>query len=82
MTLGAFIEAIKRAQTARYHWTRAASHLADRVKAIRGDFAGNVTIEFGFIVLFMVTLAIGAFDFGRLGHITSALSPLPVPDES
>ena len=74
MTLGAFIEAIKRAQTARCHWTRAASHLADRVKAIRGDFAGNVTIEFGFIVLFMVTLAIGAFDFGRLGYSKIAVT--------
>jgi Flp pilus assembly protein TadG len=74
MMLGAFIEAIKRAQTARCHWIRAASHLADRVKAIRGDFAGNVTIEFGFIVLFMVTLAIGAFDFGRLGYSKIAVT--------
>ena len=74
MMLGAFIEAIKRAQTARCHWIRAASHLADRVKAIRGDFAGNVTIEFGFIILILVTLAIGAFDFGRLGYSKIAVT--------
>ena len=30
----------------------------------RGN-AGNVTIEFGFVILFMVTLALGAYDFGK-----------------
>lgn len=38
--------------------------------------AGNVTIEFGFVILFMATLAVGAYDFGNLGYqkiaITSA----------
>jgi Flp pilus assembly protein TadG len=38
--------------------------------------AGNVTIEFGFVILFMITLGIGAYDFGNLGYqkiaITSA----------
>ena len=38
--------------------------------------AGNVTIEFGFVILFMITLALGAYDFGNLGYqkiaITSA----------
>ncbi|NIR45886.1 MAG: hypothetical protein GWM93_17065 [Gemmatimonadetes bacterium] len=29
--------------------------------------AGNVTIEFGFVILFMASLALGAVDFGRLG---------------
>ncbi len=37
---------------------------------------GNVTIEFGFVILFMATLAVGAYDFGNLGYqkiaITSA----------
>ncbi len=33
----------------------------------RGN-AGNVTIEFGFVILFMVTLALGAYDFGNLGY--------------
>ena len=32
------------------------------------DSAGNVTIEFGFVILFMVTLALGAYDFGNLGY--------------
>ncbi len=32
------------------------------------DDAGNVTIEFGFVILFMVTLALGAYDFGNLGY--------------
>ena len=32
------------------------------------DNAGNVTIEFGFVILFMVTLALGAYDFGNLGY--------------
>ena len=74
MMRGAFIEAIKRAQTARCHWIRAASQLADRVTAIRGDVAGNVTIEFGFVILILVTLAIGAFDFGRLGYSKIAVT--------
>jgi Flp pilus assembly protein TadG len=34
---------------------------------LRGN-AGNVTIEFGFVILFMVTLALGAYDFGNLGY--------------
>ncbi len=29
---------------------------------------GNVTIEFGFVILFMATLGIGAYDFGNLGY--------------
>ena len=37
---------------------------------------GNMTIEFGFVILFMVTLAVGAYDFGNLGYqkiaVTSA----------
>ena len=32
------------------------------------DNAGNVTIEFGFVILFMITLALGAYDFGNLGY--------------
>jgi Flp pilus assembly protein TadG len=36
--------------------------------------AGNVTIEFGFVVLFMATLAIGAYDFGNLGYQKIAIT--------
>ncbi len=36
--------------------------------------AGNVTIEFGFVVLFMATLAVGAYDFGNLGYQKIAIT--------
>ena len=36
--------------------------------------AGNVTIEFGFVILFMVTLGVGAYDFGNLGYQKIALT--------
>ena len=36
--------------------------------------AGNVTIEFGFVILFMVTLGIGAYDFGNLGYQKIAMT--------
>ena len=40
---------------------------------IRGN-AGNVTIEFGFVILFMATLAVGAYDFGNLGYQKIAIT--------
>ncbi len=36
--------------------------------------AGNVTIEFGFVILFMITLALGAYDFGNLGYQKIAIT--------
>lgn len=36
--------------------------------------AGNVTIEFGFVILFMATLAVGAYDFGNLGYQKIAIT--------
>ena len=50
--------------------------LAGLRKLLPRGASGNITIEFGFLVLILVSLAIGAFDFGRLGYrkiaITSA----------
>lgn len=65
-------------------WARAAKcrpfrrfpGLAGLRKLLPRGASGNVTIEFGFLILILVSLAIGAFDFGRLGYrkiaITSA----------
>ena len=65
-------------------WARTAKHrpfrrfpgLAGLRKLFPRGASGNVTIEFGILILILVTLAIGAFDFGRLGYrkiaITSA----------
>jgi Flp pilus assembly protein TadG len=36
--------------------------------------AGNVTIEFGFVILFMATLAVGAYDFGNMGYQKIAIT--------
>ena len=74
MALRGVIEGSKRAQGARRPRSRAVARTADRVKALAGEVAGNVTIEFGFVILFMVTLAIGAFDFGRLGYSKIAVT--------
>jgi Flp pilus assembly protein TadG len=52
----------------------ALSSLLDRLRAMLGQAAGNITIEFGFVILFMVALAIGAFDFGRLGYSKIAVT--------
>ncbi len=38
------------------------------LRKLAHDSAGNVTIEFGFVILFMITLALGAYDFGNLGY--------------
>ncbi len=42
-------------------------------KLSRGN-AGNVTIEFGFVILFLATLAVGTYDFGNLGYQKIAIT--------
>ncbi len=44
------------------------ANIAKSRDRVSRDTAGNVTIEFGFVILFMVTLALGAYDFGNLGY--------------
>ena len=39
---------------------------AARCRAFAADRAGNVTIELAFLSLFLATLLMGAYDFGRL----------------
>ncbi len=68
MALRGVIEGSQRAQGARRPRACTTLHLAHRLSALPRNVAGNVTIEFGFVILFIVTLAIGAFDFGRLGY--------------
>ena len=68
MVFGGLIEGIERARTPGCRGARVVSRRADRVKALPSDIAGNVTIEFGVVILILVSLAIGAFDFGRLGY--------------
>ena len=58
----------RRTRTAKCRVFRRFPGLAELRKLLPRGAAGNVTIEFGFVILFMVTLAIGAFDFGRLGY--------------
>jgi Flp pilus assembly protein TadG len=52
------------------------ANITKSLDSLSRDNAGNVTIEFGFVILFMVTLALGAYDFGNLGYqkiaVTSA----------
>lgn len=64
------------AQTAKRRAFRRFPGLAGLRKLLPRGASGNITIEFGFLVLILVSLAIGAFDFGRLGYrkiaITSA----------
>ncbi len=43
-------------------------NIAQSLKSLSRDNAGNITIEFGFVILFLVTLGIGAYDFGNLGY--------------
>ncbi len=44
------------------------ANITKSLDSLSRDNAGNVTIEFGFVILFMVTLALGAYDFGNLGY--------------
>lgn len=64
------------ARTAKRRPFRRFPGLAGLRKLLPRGASGNVTIEFGFLILILVTLAMGAFDFGRLGFrkiaITSA----------
>ena len=66
----------RRARTAKRRAFRRFPGLAGLRKLLPRGASGNVTIEFGFLILILVSLAIGAFDFGRLGYrkiaITSA----------
>ena len=66
----------RRARTAKRRPFRRFPGLAGLRKLLPRGASGNVTIEFGFLILILVSLAIGAFDFGRLGYrkiaITSA----------
>ena len=48
--------------------------IADRLELLIRSHAGNVTIEFGFVILFMLTLAVGAYDFGNLGYQKIAIT--------
>lgn len=52
------------------------ANIAAPLKTLLRDGAGNVTIEFGLVILLIATLAVGAYDFGNLGYqkiaITSA----------
>ncbi len=43
-------------------------NIAKSLKRLSRENTGNVTIEFGFVILFMATLGIGAYDFGNLGY--------------
>ncbi len=74
MVLGGLIEGIERARTPGRREARVVSRMADRGEALPSDIAGNVTIEFGVVILILVSLAIGAFDFGRLGYQKIAIT--------
>lgn len=50
------------------------THVTASLKSLLRDGAGNVTIEFGFVILFMATLAVGAYDFGNLGYQKIAIT--------
>jgi hypothetical protein len=43
-------------------------NVTESLRKLCRNNTGNVTIEFGFVILFMVTLGIGAYDFGNLGY--------------
>ncbi len=48
--------------------------MSKSLERLSRDRGGNVTIEFGFVILFMITLAIGAYDFGNLGYQKIAIT--------
>ncbi len=50
------------------------THIIRALERLVRHRAGNVTIEFGFVILFMATLAVGAYDFGNLGYQKIALT--------
>ncbi|MFQ5970763.1 MAG: TadE/TadG family type IV pilus assembly protein [Alphaproteobacteria bacterium] len=62
--------------TARHENPRSGPSKARRLAPLVFDRAGNVTLEFAFIAVFLATLMLGAIDFGRFGielsRVTSA----------
>ncbi len=49
---------------------RAARHAAGALQTLRRGrraTAGNITVEFGFLLPFLIALAIGTYDFGNIG---------------
>ncbi len=50
------------------------THIISALARLFRHRAGNTTIEFGFVILFMVTLGIGAYDFGNLGYQKIAIT--------
>ncbi len=66
----------RRAQTAKRRPFRRFPGLAGLRKLLPRGASGNVTIEFAFLILILISLSMGAYDFGRLGlrkiAITSA----------
>ncbi len=44
------------------------ANISNSLERLSRDNTGNITIEFGFVILFMATLAVGAYDFGNLGY--------------
>ncbi len=49
-------------------------NIAKSIDGLLRKSDGNMTIEFGFVILFMVTLAVGAYDFGNLGYQKIAIT--------
>lgn len=50
------------------------ANISKSLERLPRDSAGNVTIEFGFVILFMITLALSAYDFGNLGYQKIAIT--------
>ena len=50
------------------------ANITKSLQKLSRDRAGNVTIEFGFVILFLATLAVGAYDFGNLGYQKIAIT--------
>ena len=50
------------------------THILRELRRLFRHRDGNVTIEFGFVILFMATLAVGAYDFGNLGYQKIAIT--------
>ncbi len=50
------------------------ANISKSPEGLSRDNTGNITIEFGFVILFMATLAVGAYDFGNLGYQKIAIT--------
>ncbi len=70
------LEPATRARTAKPRPARRFPGLTGPGRLLARGASGSVTIEFGFVIVLLVSLAIGAFDFGRMGYqkiaVTSA----------